>query len=469
MNASSIVRRVAPPMPAGRLLWMIAVVAATQQAAAQTVMMPPTTVVNTGNIVNIVGGVSVSVEGVLTQQDDHQRAAVLEARRKAMQPVEADLNQPTKLRMISLRKLEHAIGQAADSGKALPDEIRYLAGLQRLQYVFVYPEEKDVVLAGPAEGWKLNEQGNVVGNVSGHPVLQLDDLLVALRCADAARSGGLSVSIDPTAEGLQKLRAFFDKQADIGPNPQATMAKIEQELGPQNITIRGVPSSSRFANVLVAADYRMKRLAMKFDPPLVKGLPSYLDMINPTGRIPANMLPRWWLAPKYEPLLTDGEGLGWELRGPGVQCMAEEDYFNNQGQREQTNKANPMAQKWADAMTSHYEELSQKDAIFGDLRNCMDLAVVGALIVKENLLEKADLRLPYLMSDKVLITGFYNPPSQVDSKVSFVKKGRNYVISASGGVQLQPWEIIQKTETSTSLTATRTSAASNRKTSWWWN
>ena len=147
------------------------------------------TVVNTGNIVNIVGGVRVSVEGVLSQQDDHARAEVLEARRKAMQSAPGDMNQPTKLRMVSLRKLDEAIKQCAESGKPLPDEIRYLAGLQRVQYVFVYPDQKDIVLAGPAEGWKINELGNVVGNTSGHPVMQLDDLLVALRCADAARKG----------------------------------------------------------------------------------------------------------------------------------------------------------------------------------------------------------------------------------------------------------------------------------------
>ena len=103
--------------------------------------------------------------------------------------------------------------------------------------------------------------------------------------------------------------------------------------------------------------------------------------------------------------------------------MAEEDYFSTSGQRQSTAKANPAAQKWADAMTSHYEELSQKDAIFGDLRNCMDLAVVGALIVKENMLDKVDLHPQYLYNTASLPTGGYNPPKQVDSKASFVKKG----------------------------------------------
>jgi hypothetical protein len=456
----------------GLLLSAGIVITVSRQGFSQTPVPPmqQPTVVNTGNIVNIVGGVRVSVEGVLAQQDDRSRAEVLEARRKAMQTTPSDMNQATKLRMVSLRKLDEAIKQCAESGRPLPDEIRYLAGLQRVQYVFVYPDQKDIVLAGPAEGWKINELGNVVGNVSGHPVMQLDDLLVALRCADDARKGGIDVSIDPTPQGLQNLRAYLEKQqGQIGPNPQATIAGIEETLGPQTITIHGVPTNSRFANVLVAADYRMKRLAMNFEPAPVKGMPSYLEMVAPAARGMPNMMPRWWLAPKYEPLATDGEGLAWEIRGPGVQCMAEADYFSTTGQRQSTTKANPAAQKWADAMTSHYDELSQKDAIFGDLRNCMDMAVVGALIVKENMLDKAELHPQFLYNTAALPTVGYNPPKQVDSKASFVKKGKNYVISASGGVQFQPWDMLNKKEVSAAVSPLRTAAAKTRSTTWWWN
>ena len=39
----------------------------------------------------------------------------------------------------------------------LSDDMKYLAGLQHIQYVFVYPELGDIVLAGPGEGWKINQ------------------------------------------------------------------------------------------------------------------------------------------------------------------------------------------------------------------------------------------------------------------------------------------------------------------------
>ena len=108
------------------------------------------------------------------------------------------------MRKISLRALEAACQHflTENSGK-LPDEIKYLGGLQRIQYVFVYPEQNDIVLAGPAEGWKIDEAGNVVGVTTGRPVLQLDDLLVALRTVSSARQGAISCSINPTAEGMR--------------------------------------------------------------------------------------------------------------------------------------------------------------------------------------------------------------------------------------------------------------------------
>lgn len=422
---------------------------------------------NIGTFVNIVGGVSVSVDGVLNQLDQTRQAELRAARQQALQQVPGDLNQPADLRMVSLRKLDEAIGEHFKAGKPLPDEIKYLAGLQRVQYVFVYPEENDVVLAGPAEGWEINAAGNVVGNVSGRPVMQLDDLLVALRYADAARNGGMTVSIDPTPEGIQRLNALLANQRTIGSNPQATIAAMEEAMGPQTITIQGVPTNSRFASVMVVADYRMKRLAMNFDKSPVKGLVSYLQMVG--NGVKGMQTPRWWLAPRYEPIATDGEGLAWEIRGQGVQAMAEEDHFNAAGQREKRLKANPVAQKWADSMTKHYDELAAKDSVFGDLRNCMDLAVVGALAVKEQLFEKVNLRPTYLLNADALPLTHYMAPKQVDTKASFIKKGSNYTISASGGVALQPWDVTTKSEVSKTIAPVRTAAAKERNGNWWWN
>ena len=51
-----------------------------------------------------------------------------------------------------------------------------------------------------------------------------------------------------------------------------------------------------------------------------------------------------------------------------------------------------------------------------------------------------------LIHDDQLPTDRYNMPKQVASQASVLKKGENWLISASGGVQMFGWEIAGKTE-----------------------
>jgi hypothetical protein len=421
-----------------------------------------------------VGGVSINPQGVLENTQPDVLRNLREARQRALKQVPGDLNAPNDLRKISLRQLQATLVDLRKNLTPLPNEMRILGGLQRVEYVFVLPEEKDIILAGFGEGSRIDERGNIVGLTTGRPVVLLEDLLVALRSAEPASRGGISCSIDPTPEGMRRLHEYVNTLTTIG-DPEATVSNIEQQLGPQTITLQGVSPSSHFAQVLVAADYRMKRIAMKFDPPPVKGLSSYLDMIGSGGgRGIGNMQPRWWMATNYDPLLTDAEGLSWQLRGQGVKTMTEDAFFAASGQRVvQAGKTSPAAQKWADNMTEKFGELCVREPIFGELRNCMDLAVVAALIFKENLAGKADLKLTSLLSNEECPVEEYVVPRQTDSKCTFVKKGGNWVISASGGVLINPFAVIEQREKSDSLVSVRGKAVpakdSVRGANWWSN
>jgi hypothetical protein len=212
----------------------------------------------------------------------------------------------------------------------------------------------------------------------------------------------------------------------------------------------------------------MKRLAMNFEPSPVQGIPSFLRMYKPTGFGVDNLMQRWWLEPKYESVLRSSDGLAWEFDGPGVKCMTEEDYAAANGQREHTGQPNAVAQKWADNMTAHYDELAVAEPVFGDLRNCMQLALVGALMAHERLAERADCHLPALMQDATLKTSVLPVPKQVDSRVSMVKQGHAWVISASGGVNIRPGAIVSKARESAAPAEARAKASSTGK-SWYWN
>lgn len=411
-----------------------------------------------------VGGVSINAQGVLeapTVQDSRDLQAL---RERTPIAVPAPLDEFTDLRAVSLKQVEATIARCRADNKPLPDEVKYLAGLQRVRYVFVYPERHDVVLAGPAEGWKMDGLGNIVGRTTNRPVLLLDDLLVALRSGPGSRLAPLTCSIDPTAEGIQRLQEVTRQLATIGDADQ-TLALIESALGPQRITVTGVPTTSHFARTMVAADFRMKRLAMNFDKPPVDGLPSFLSMISGSGRGMSNMMPRWWLAPNYEPLAKTADGMAWELRGPGVKCMTEEDYVNENGEKQHTGKASPAASKWADNMTAKFGELADHDSSFGHLRNIMDLAVIGALIEKEQLLAAAGLQTPWLMGQEELDR--YPTPTQTASKASAVRKRGAWVISASGGVEIVPWQIADQSQVVEAVGQARSELASDVEEFWW--
>jgi hypothetical protein len=420
---------------------------------------------------NNVGGVSIDTNGVLAQPDPESRKMLLQQLRQDVKKPVGDLGRPVELRMVSLKGLEAALKDAVENKLGhLPDEVRYLAGLQRIQYVFVYPEENDIVLAGPGEGWKIREDATVVGMTTDRPVIQLDDLLVAFRTAKDAARQSISVSIDPTEEGREKLDALMAemtrRRATFTPAVPEMYAKA---LGPQRITLTGVPADSHLARVLVAADYRMKRIAMHLDPSPVKDLPSFLEMQQKNRSLSQNMMPRWWLACNYEPLAKAEDGLAWELRGPGVKCMTEDEFVEG-GKVVGTGKVNPVAQKWADTMTAKYDELAKKDGVFGELRNVMDLCVIAALIEKEGLLEKANLALPTIMnSDSELTHEPWNTPKTVATQSSFLKVGREYIVTASGGVEVTSWEVASKSEVSADVKKVRDEHTAPTGKTWWAN
>jgi len=417
---------------------------------------------------NNVGGISVNANGIVDQPNVEGREQLRRFLLEQFESIPTGLDEVVPLRKVSLRALQSAIDESLRNNiGTLPEHVQYLAGLQRVQYILVYPEQNDIVLAGPGEAWTVDEQANVVGATTGRPVLLLDDLLVALRTVHAARDVGISCSIDPTADGIRRFNALMSRSPAVRP---AILKQVEQTLGPQIISITGAPADSHFARVLVAADYRMKRIAMKLDKSPVRGLPSYLDLVK-RGPRKDNPTPRWWLACDYEPLARSDDGLAWELRGPGVKCMTEDEFVTADGTVEGTGKAHSAAQRWADLLTDNYDELSAEDVVFAELRNLMDLSVVAALIEKEQLIDKAGCSLSLLTeTDNNLTTDSWNPPKTIATQASLLKKRRGYILTASGGVQIESWRIASQSESSDTVDEVRTkSTVATDNAAWWWN
>jgi hypothetical protein len=413
-----------------------------------------------------VGGISVDGEGVVREAQVASQNQLREALERELKKATGDMKNPVAFRWISLKNLHAAIVDSrANNHKEIPDEIRYLAGLTRIQFVVAMPEEGDILLGGPAEGWRIDRKANVVGITSGRPILQLDDLLVALRSAHRARTEGISCSIDPTPEGLQQFAKV--NKAIGGQFSRDAVQALQEAMGHYTISLQGVPGDSHFARTLVAADVHMKRLAMKIDPSPIPQLPSYLDLVKNSTNISSS--PRWWLACNYDAVLKSEDGLTWQLQGQGVKCLTEDDIANADGTVTRTGKSSPKAQEWANLMTKHFDALSLKNTAFADLRNVMDMCVIAAIIEKEGLADKVGLSIPMITSpDSELKTQIWAVPTKTAAQCTALQSAGRIVLTTSGGVQVDSWQVAANVETSPKMAEIREKAGEYQPKSWWW-
>ena len=310
-------------------------------------------------------GVVVDAEGVLrlkmSAQPDGQLVRQHAAHARISHGKQAD--NAGKLRKISLKHLERAI---AEKQGVPSDEMRFLAGLLRVRYVFFYPDSRDIVLAGPAENWRTDPVGRVVGMQSGRPVLRLEDLVVALRAfpptGEASRLIGCS--IDPTKEGLAAMQRFWRAFTPTPADAQNIVDGLRSSLGLQTISVFGVPARTHLAQVMVEADYRMKLIGIGLERPPVR-LVNYVDRANP-AQVSRNALTRWFFTPEYQCVRTSGDGLAMELVGDGVKVVGENELVAANGQRQASGYVDRASQAFVAAFTKVYSELADRSPVYAD-------------------------------------------------------------------------------------------------------
>jgi hypothetical protein len=425
---------------------------------------------NNGGFGRSVGGVSIDPQGVVRAATTDEKAELAKLIKQSLQPAEGDLGVAVPLRMVSLQGLQQAIVDHRSTNKPFPETIEFLAGLTRVEFVFVDVENKDLVLAGPGEPWVLRPDGSVVGKVTGMPSLRLEDLIVALRSVESARRQGISCSIEPTPEGRQRLQQMLSRiKLQPGQNPTTLEPAMREAFGPQQILLTGIPTDSRFARTIVAADFEMKRIAMQLIESPVAGLPSYLEL-SKNAMHSGSANPRWWMTCSYDALLHSEDSLAWKLSGPGVKTLTEQDIIATDGTVAAAGRADKNAQKWADLMTAKFQDLAREMTVFGELRNVMDLSVVATLIVQEGLADRAGLDLCVLNGcDNSIEMTAYGTPKSLEPQCSFVRGRSGWVATASGGVSVNAFEIVNKRVVDSNVESTRAGAlASDRADRWWW-
>ena len=398
------------------------------------------TVSDTGQM----AGIHVDPAGLLTRvatADTSGRLEELSLIAAGSDSKNADINHRSRLRLVSLARLEQEVARRLDAGEPLPADIRHLAGLQQVRFVFTYPETGDIVIGGPAEGCKVSKtSGTAIGATSGHPVLQLDDLVTVLRAFTAEGGGVISCSIDPRPEGLKQINdlvARSNKKGSLSPAAVKNWtSQLGKALGRQDITITGVPADSRVARVMVEADYKMKLIGIgQLDAG--KHVPGIFGLMTPAEQKDSSLdALRWELSLKYSSVRHSASGNAFQLVGRAVHCQSENEFVNAGGERVATGKTEGSNRTFARNFTEHYVELSRKDRVFADLQNIFDLALVAALLNRQGLAEQAGWQMGVFGNHGEFQPAVHPVPRTVDSVVNHrVYNGRDVVVQVAGGVR----------------------------------
>jgi hypothetical protein len=420
-------------------------------------------------------GIAVDAQGVVATKvimdpgGQLMRQQVMAAR----QNLNRDVLAFSRMRKISLTRLEQAL---QEKNGVVTEEMKHLAGLLRVRYVFLYPDSNDIVIAGPAEGWATDPTGRVVGITTGRPVVQLQDLVVALRAfAPGKRPAELiSCSIDPTPEGLASMQRFLRSIGSTA-NPEQTQFIVDglrTSLGLQAVSISGVPATTHFAQVMVEADYRMKLMGIGLEQPPVK-MVSFVDRVNP-AQVSRSALFRWYFTPDYQCVRVTQDRLAMELVGDGVKLIGEDELVASGGQRQTAGTSNKASRAFVASFTEAYPRLAERSPVYAELRNLIDLSVAAAFLQKEGYYAKAGWKMELLGDEKAFPIETYHAPKMVGSAVAAIWKGNRLMTPIGGGVHIEPAMAIQRDNllpdenNRVSELRGQTSVKSD-KGRWWWD
>lgn len=393
-------------------------------------------------------GVYVDAQGVLRVKVFGDAAVLVkkwQADAKARLP--GDLAKGSALRKISLNRLEAAVAEKLATGKPIGEEMNCLAGLTRLQYVFYYPDTKDIVIAGPAEPYGWDASGRALGVNSGRAVLELQDLIVALRAYAPAGNPTqeIAVSIDPTREGLEKMQKFLaDLRGNVGREDGPKIAAgLKENLGLQNVTVLGISPETHFAQVLVEADYRMKLIGIGLEKPPVK-MASYVDKAS-ASQVSANAMQRWYFVPNYECVRVTDDELAMELVGEGVKLVGENEVVRADGTRIEGAKGNKASELFCQGFTEKYPQIASRVAVYGQMRNLIDLSIAAAYIQQQDMYEKAGWKMEVFGNESVCPVQTCETPKTVETACTVVWKGPNtFMTPVGGGVKIETMKALEK-------------------------
>jgi hypothetical protein len=292
---------------------------------------------------------------------------------------------PVEERAVSLKVLQKRL-HACMGDRSCPELLLHFGGLTRIEGYILDRGNEDIIVFGTVDPER--------------PPLRTEDFVIALRNAllkYAEMQGntiietppGCSIDMNPKiavrlqaqAESLMAGSSFEDVERVI--DQWNTVCK-----GPQQVRVLGIPFDTRFAKVMVDADYYMKRIVDGSVDLGIEGLVSLVDMTMTAIRedvihnrpisVVINPMNRFEFYPGENMYMYD-DGIV-EITECPVTLITEIEYLTRSGETVQSGKVDPLAQKFADDLTAHYDEVARAKPIYCELEGLFRMVALAQIL-----------------------------------------------------------------------------------------
>ncbi len=384
-----------------------------------------------------------------------------------------DWRQASSMRCVSLRRLGQEYVRLRLLNQPIPAAMRNMAGLSRIEYVFLDDETSDVIIAGHVGGVEFRD-GWHRDLTSGAVPLALDSWQGAAYAVFHQQPIGCT--IDPTNEGIGQALEV-SRQTLQRPLPPKTAADtLATALGLQRVETIGMPGDHPLAWMLVEADRHMKQLALG-QHAMPPGVPNYMDMIQRhiASGPPSEHLLRLWFTAQSVTVRTDPQRQLFRFDGPPLQLVGEDQRPDINGQRRVAG-VDPRSRDFVKHFNRAFRQTADLYPFYHALEALYGAAGVAELLRRELEPERMQsLLAPFAQLGSDLAPRLPVPQAVDSIAVSHrVRSGKqqHQVTIASGGVSVDPRGVVpSEIEIYPSLTATPSPqdtapAAVNR---WWWN
>jgi hypothetical protein len=180
----------------------------------------------------------------------------------------------------------------------------------------------------------------------------------------------------------------------------------------------------------------MKLIGIGLEKPPVK-ITAYVDRANPAS-VARNALQRWYFVPNYECVRVSEDALAMELVGDGVKLVSAHELITAKGGRVDSGQIDAASQQFVESFTRNYNALAAKSPVYAQLHNLIDMVIASAFIQQQDYCGTAGWKMEVFGDEQAFPVETYNAPTQVETAVNAIWKGRTLMTPIGGGVNIQP-------------------------------